>query len=452
MSFTGALFTIAFCAGCLLAFVRHPIWGVVTYVATFFLSPPLRWWGEGVLADVRWAYIAAIATLLALLFTKKAARPAIPLQRHGIVWAFVLFVVWLFLQSLWALDPASHRELVSYYVKFLVAMALIYYSVDSEKHLRVLLWAHVCGCFYFGWIAFTTYTGGRFEGFGGAGIGEANAGALAVVTGIFVASSLFLMGRPREKIAVFCMIPFIVNALVTTISRSGFLELAVGGLTFNWFTPKKLVRLVRILSVLAIVLFVVLTGPSYWKRMQSIEQAGEHVHGVNTGQDRIALFKAQLHMFEEHPFGCGAMCTAVLSPRYLDEKYLAYMGNGSDLMERASHSTIMSMLVEHGIPGVIFYAIVLLWTYKSLRQLAKLYDRGTGPMPTIFPAIAAIMAAITVGDLFVSYMKFEIRIWFIAALMVMLNLAARERATQSAAQRKPQPVPADAPLQLGRSR
>ncbi|MGH8259876.1 MAG: hypothetical protein ACREUG_09315, partial [Steroidobacteraceae bacterium] len=173
MSFTGAIFTIAFCAGCVLAFTRHPIWGAMTYIATFFLSPALRWWGQGWLADIRWAYIAALATLLALLLTRRSARPAIPLLRHGIVWAYLLFVAWLILQSLWALDATSQRELISYYVKFFVALALIYYCVDSQKNLRMLLWTHLCGCFYFGWIAYTTYTGGRFEGFGGAGVGEA---------------------------------------------------------------------------------------------------------------------------------------------------------------------------------------------------------------------------------------------------------------------------------------
>lgn len=431
MSLTGALFAIAFCAGCVLAFTRHPIWGTVTYLATFFLSPDLRWWGQGVLYGFRWAYVAAIVTVLALLLTKRAARPAIPLLRHGIVWAYLLFLGWLIVQLLWALDLHSQRDLVSYYVKFFVALALIYYSVDSERNLRLLLWTHVSGCFYFGWIAYTTYTGGRFQGFGGAGIGEANAGALALVTGILVGASLFLMSRPREKVVVFCMIPFIVDGLVTTISRSGFLELAVGGLTYNWFTPKKLARVVRICSILAIVLFAILTGPSYWKRMHSIEYAGEHVQGVDTGQIRVDLFKAQWRMFASNPLGCGAMCTAVLSPQYLPAKDLASAGDGSDAMLRASHSTIMSLLVEHGIPGIAFYVILMGWTYKSVRQLARQYGRdGSGTMPTFLPAIAAIMVSIWVGDLFVSYMKFEIRIWFMAVLMAMLNLAARERAAQ----------------------
>ena len=44
-------------------------------------------------------------------------------------------------------------------------------------------------------------------------------------------------------------------------------------------------------------------------------------------------------------------------------------------------------------------------------------------LPTVLPALAALLAAITVGDMFVSYTKFEPRIWFIAVLMAFTGLA-----------------------------
>lgn len=416
-----------FVGGCLLALRRHPVWGAATYIATFFLSPQMRWWGQGTIGDIRWAYISAAVTVVALLMTKKARRPALGFTGYSMTWLLLLFVAWLALQSLWALDPAEHADLLNYYVKFVVSMALIYFCADSEESLRVILWTYVVGCFYFGWIAFTSYTGGRFEGFGGAGINEANAGALTIVIGIFTAGSLFLAGGRRTKIVLFVMIPIIVDALVTTISRSGFLALAVGGLVYNWFTPGRLGRRVRILSLLAIVLFLMLTGPSYWLRMRSIEHAGENVQGVDTGEDRLAIIQAQWRMFKQYPMGCGAMCTAVLSPQFIDERYLASVAPGSTERRRASHNTFMSMLVEHGAPGALFYVFMLLWEYISLRKLATAFRQESGFMPTLFPAVAAVLAGITVGDMFVSYAKFEIRIWYIAILMAMLNLAAQRQ-------------------------
>ena len=90
---------------------------------------------------------------------------------------------------------------------------MIYRTVDSERHLRWFLWAHVLGCFYLSWIAFTSYSSGRFEEFGGPGINEANAAANQLVTAILVAASLFLAGGFRQKALATGVMPFLVNAL-----------------------------------------------------------------------------------------------------------------------------------------------------------------------------------------------------------------------------------------------
>jgi O-antigen ligase len=279
----------------------------------------------------------------------------------------------------------------------------------------------LCG-FYFGWIAFTSYDGGRFESFGGAGLGEANAGALAIVTGLFAGSSLFLAGSLRERIVLFLIMPFLMNGLVTTISRSGFLALAVGGLIFNYFTPKKFRKPVRVLSVLAVVLFAVVAGPAYWERMQSLKHAGENIEGMDTGGGRLEIIQAQFRMFKDHPLGCGAMCTAVLSPNYMEASLLTTFGTSQ---VRASHNTYMSMLVEQGIVGATLFIAMLVWIFRRILALAKTLKTAEGFLPTVLPALAALLAAIAVGDMFVSYTKFEPRIWFIAVLMAFTGLAQR---------------------------
>src|SRR5262245_54104916 len=152
----------------------------------------------------------------------KRVRPARPLFKQAFMPWLILFIVWLLVQLTWALDSQLHTEMLVLFIKYALLVGLIYYCVDSEKHLKLFLWTHVLGCFYLGWIVYTTYKGGRFEGFGGPDINEANAGALQVVTGILIAASLLLIGKLREKLVLFGTLPFIVNALVATISRSGF--------------------------------------------------------------------------------------------------------------------------------------------------------------------------------------------------------------------------------------
>ncbi|MBS0366448.1 MAG: O-antigen ligase family protein [Proteobacteria bacterium] len=424
MSLTGITFTLVFAALCVLALVRHPVWGAMAYVGTYFFSPQLHWWGQGVLADVRWSYIAAAVTALGLLSGGARRQPTAAVMRSPPLWMLLLFVLWLALQQLWALDPDEHADLLTYYIKFVVALVLICKCIDSGQSLRLLLYTHVAGCFYFGWIAFTSYSGGRFEEFGGAGMNEANAAALAMGTGVLVAAGLFLAGGPRAKAVLLGAIPFILNGMVATISRSGFLSLLVGGLTFNFLTPRASRRLVRVLTGLAIVLFLILAGPSYWTRMHSIEHAGEDVEGVDTGEDRLAIINAQWRMFHDHPLGCGASCTTVLSPRYLPDKYLA--DNGAGVRQRASHNTLMTMLVEHGVPGVLFYLGMFCWALRAIWRAARTLRQQNGFLARVFPGIAGVVLAMHIGDMFVSYTKFEIRYWYIAILIALPVLIGRE--------------------------
>jgi O-antigen ligase len=400
----------------------------MTYVATLFLSPQQRWWGGGLLEPVRWAVISAAVAGLSLIVSQRRLNPTTPVLSHGIVALLVLMVLWMGLQSSWAMDKVEHADLLTYYVKFCIALVLVYKAVDSPENLKLFLWTYVLCCFYFGWIAFTTYDGGRFEGFGGAGLGEANAGGLALVTGIFAGSALFLAAQWKERVALMLVLAFCMNGLVTTVSRSGFLALIVGGLAFNYFTPQRFRKLVRGLSVLAVVLFLVVAGPAYWARMHTLKQAGENIEGMDTGGGRLEIIEAQFKMSKAHPLGCGAMCTAVLSPGYMQADLLTSSGGASEVRVRASHNTFMSFLVEQGIPGAILYVSMVAWIAMRLLALARYHRTAEGFIPTFFPALAAIHVSIVVGDMFVSYTKFEARIWFIAILMALTSMMMREQA------------------------
>jgi O-antigen ligase len=197
--------------------------------------------------------------------------------------------------------------------------------------------------------------------------------------------------------------------------------------------------------MLAVLLFLIVAGPVFWDRMQSLKHAGEDIEGMDTGGGRLEIIEAQWKMFADYPLGCGAMCTAVLSPGYMAEDLLTGFG---ETRVRASHNTFMSFLVEQGIVGAVLYLAILIWIAKRLLALARYYKNSEGFLPTFFPALAAILAAITVGDMFVSYTKFEARIWFIAVLMALTSIAhrAQEPMTEGTAKRLPvttkKPAPA----------
>lgn len=432
MSLSALVFLILFLIGSCLAFVRHPIYGLLTYVATYYLSPPMRWWGVS-LPDLRWSLVAALVTLIAVLVQRNKTSANIPLLRHGVMVGLALFLAWIALGSLWALDPAAHMELLFLWAKYVLLAALIYRCIDSERHLQLFMWAQFAGCAYLGWIAYTTSAGGRFEGFGSPDIDEANSGALVMVTGVLVGSSLFQLSKLRGRLMLLAGLPLIVNALVLTISRSGFLALGSGGILYNLFTPRKARLRVALLSALALIMFLLLTNQQYWERISSLEVAGQQIEGVDTGAGRVDLVHAQWRMFAQYPFGCGHRCTAVLSRQFLPDSELT--GTGAS-RARSSHSTPMTMLVEHGIPGILLYILLILWLFRRTLTLSRSVRGGQGLMPTLVPAVAGIMGAMLIGDLFVDYLILEVRVWFIAIVMVMLNLSAAPNTVRTAADQR----------------
>lgn len=417
MTTTGLLFSVAFLASCILALARGPIYGLLAYVAVFYLNPPIRWWGQGILADIRWSLLTAAVTLVALLI-HRGQRTGRPFFRQPVIVGLCLLLLWMVVQLPWVLDRDLQFEIIEYYAKFVVAMYLVYRCIDSEHKLRLFLWAHVLGCFYFGWLVYTNYSGGRFEDFGGAGLKDANEVALTMGTAALALGSLLLTAKWPGRLAAIGVAPFIINGLVATISRSAFLALVVGGAVYNWLTPARWRKWVVSLSALAAVLLLMLTTESYWSRIQTIAMGGQAVEGVDTGMDRIAQWQGQLRMFRDHPLGCGHHCTTILSPTYFESWVLSERAG-----VRSSHNTFLSMLVDHGIPGAAAYLALLAWVLLTARRLRRTLTASGGTTSLFVPAVVGSLLAMFVGDMFVPYVRYEVRFWFIALLLVLLRLA-----------------------------
>jgi hypothetical protein len=420
MPVTAIVFLIAFATGCVLALVRRPVFGLATYIVTLYMDPAGQWWGQTTLPNVRWELVPAVITLIAMLVHRRTTPS--PVFRSGAFRGFVIFVVWIIIQFPWALDTDAQGDLLSIWSKFLVVSIMVCGCVDSWKNLRIVLFAHVAGCAYMGLLAHEFYSGGRYQGFGLGSVAEANVAALQLVAGMVAAAPLFLGGSWRIRAVLLPAIVLIANGIVTTESRGGLLSALGAGIAFNIFAPKQFRTPVLVISLLGVFGFLSLTTADYWSRMKTIQYAGEHIAGVDTGGARLEVLKAQWRMFEQHPFGCGHMCTDVLSPQYLAPQYLASGGR------RSSHNTFMTMLVDHGIPGGLLYVALLIWLYKKLRVLARQARDLSGFPALISPTLIGVMAAIIIGDLFGEYMALEIRVWFISLIIVFAQLLATESA------------------------
>jgi len=430
-------------SGLVLAFVRHPIFGLFTYMLAFYVHPPSRWWGA-LLPDLRWSLLAGVVTLIAVSRHEAAEnRPGWLTTRPAKI--LLVFTVWVWIQNIWALSPDEHFELSILFTKYVLLFFLIYRLVETPAQVRLFLLVQVLGAIYLGWLAYQAPDGGRLEGVGGPGIDEANALAMQLGTGAAIAAMFILAERGYLQWCCVLGMGLILNGVVQSGSRGGFLAIMCGGVALWYLKPYDHRRLFYFFAVLGVSMFLIVAQETFWERMGTITTAVENREEADTSaQSRFALVEAQMKMAAAYPLGAGHRGTAVLSPQYLDARYLTLSvsapGVVATVAQRSSHNTFMTALVEQGIPGAIMFTWLWAWaifTLLRLGRLSKTWSEGGAWVAGIGGALGVVFVA---GQ-FVDYLKAEVQVWLFAAL-ASLDAYSRVAARTGAAQPTPAPEPA----------
>lgn len=423
---TAIAFLALYSAGIALALLRHPIYGLYLYLAVVYVHPPSRWWGA-MLPDLRWSLLAAVVTLLAI-FVKSGK-----LEKETRSWfatvpgvAMIALVVWLWIQSLWALDQEMHREAVVLYTKYIVVFFLVYRLVKRPADTASVLLVHVVGCAFLGILCILNQDArfdGRLDGVGGPNLDDANSLGMFLATGALAGAVLFLWQRGWRRLVVVLAMPFVLNGLILTNSRGAFLGLLVGGFLLLLLRPPQRRWMFWGAAALGVVVAVNLMDEKFIDRMLSIKDAAVRSEEMDTSaESRWILIDAQARMAALYPHGTGHRGTAVLSPMYLDRRWLTRAhGESEEQAARSSHNTFMTLLVEQGIPGAVLYIWISLWgVLIVLRLKAAIWRRL--PLDLIAPATAcaAGIAAVWTAGQFADYLKTEVQIWLFAMLAVTL--------------------------------
>jgi len=446
MSVTSLGFLVIYFSGIVLSLFRHPRYGLYAYLFAFYMHPPDRWWRSEV-PDLRWAFIAALVALVSTIRLDAETRP-LSWYRTGGAKLLMAYTGWMVLQSAWAITGPFHAEGVELYAKYVVLFYLIYRLVDSEEEMRNFFLAHVLGCFYLGWLAYGKTVHGRLEGMGGPGIGDANTFGMHVSTAAIFGAALLLRGSNYLRLLMVPTLPFVLNAMILTQSRGAFVGLMGGALGVFLFKPREQRPLFYGLGALAVVLFLMLSPPDFIERIKTITKATESTEEMDgSAASRLVIIDAQFRMFEAHPLGTGHRGTRTLSPLYLDEDYLTQnrFGEGG---ARSSHNTLMAVLVDQGLPGLLIWLALMCWALFALIELRRLERRGMPyALATYRMSLAGALALVTLSGMFSNYFKAEITIWCLALLASLQQLgraAVEETADSADAAREPPPTPSRA--------
>ena len=430
---------VLFCIVCVvLAFRRHPIWGVYFYLATTYVYPPDRWWGY-IFGDLRWALLSATVTALAVVFHRGKLKPKPPWLANGPAIFLGLYATWMWIQLPWAMDQTDHLRGSTEFVKCLLAMWFVYRAVDSKERVRDLMLAHVLGCALLGIYALgADRVDGRLDGVGGPNLDDANTLGMYLVTAAIVGVGLVMTQTGWRRYLVLLCLPLIVNGFVLANSRGAFLGLVGGGLVLLYCVARKHRWIFAAFAVVGLAGLAVLVDQTFVERMFTIgDVTSQDEDADSSARSRLVIAKAQLEMFYDHPLGTGWRGTAALSQRYMDERWMAkdtqQEGAGPS---RSSHNTFLTALSEGGLPGALIYSGLLMWVFGAVIRLKRLNKPHHDPdVTTLGAALCGSIVVILVAGIAADYLTKEVQFWLYAGLSSILWLG--ESANEPAGEGKP---------------
>ncbi len=365
---TPYLFLLGFAVGTVLTIVRHPVWGLYTYLFTFYMAPAYTWWRNDV-PDIRYlAIIGAITLIATLRLPPDPNRPK--WHQTTIAKLYLAFVAYCWLQMLWAVDKDWQLEGAAMFTKHAVAFYLFYRLADSLDRLLTIALIHVIGCAWFGYQALGAGSG-RLEQIGGA-VAGANELGMHLATGLLFGGIMLFAVRGVRRIFTFGCLPLIANCLVLTVSRGAFLGLVVGGAAGYLAVPKNLKKIYIGCAMLGVVLFGMLAHNALIERFTATYAAFTGETDLDSSAvKRIDVAKAGIRIGLDYPFGAGYRGTGVLSPQYMDESLLGVTG------VRTAHNSSAALFAEQGFIGLGLYYLMILWVLRTMRRMRALSELGT---------------------------------------------------------------------------
>jgi putative inorganic carbon (HCO3(-)) transporter len=229
--------------------------------------------------------------------------------------------------------------------------------------------------------------------------------------------ALYSDNRRDRTVALVCL-PFLLASLVATLSRGGFLTLAVVALVVV-LTMRRLRLKLGLLAALAVGGFVVLQIPFVARRMA---HQFDPSYPYNTFEGRLEIWRDTLHMLRDHPiFGAGLRAYAIVMRPYVTTP--------TRLPELYAHDIFLSMWAELGLLGLAAFAVLLgmlLWRgwsgFSKAEDFAKALLWGTS---------AAFVAILVHGLVDTPYYgnDLSVEFWMLAALEIAALSAFARRAT-----------------------
>ncbi|MCM8620678.1 MAG: putative O-glycosylation ligase, exosortase A system-associated [Candidatus Accumulibacter sp.] len=361
--------------------------------------------------------VVAGTTLVALLFTSERK----PFPWNSITVLLILFVSWMSLTTIWALNPNSDGvmnawiQALKIHLMLLVTLVLI----RGRQHIEALIWVMVLSIGYYGTKGgfFTLRTAGAHRVWGPTGtfIEGNNELALALVAVIPLMYYLVVVSRHLwVRRGLWFAIALCIASILGSHSR-GALVAVLGMLLF--FVAKSN-RPFMISAVLATVLGIALLAmPAEWfARMDTITDYQED----SSAMSRINTWTTIWNMAMDRPIVGAGFCVGS------DLLYQLYspnpLGKSFD-----SHSIYFQALGEHGFVGLTIYLLLGISVWRRASKLAKACEDGPDKdwVPTLMRMTQVSLIGFATGGAFLGLLHYDFP-YYLAGIVVMVDATCKD--------------------------
>ena len=359
----GIAFFLAFVA-CLPFIFVSPFTGVlVWYVFSLGNFHTLIWGGP--FASLNYAYVIAIVTCLAWLFSRTEPKqlPLTPL-----VILTLSFSVWITFTSVFALGPADEVWDKWITVQKILFMCLVGYALTTTRErLNQLIWAVVLTIGIWGVkgaLFAILHGGGEIHGPDGGMLASNNDFGLGLVVMLPLIFYQRYLATNRHVRRGLLLMGFLVTlAVFFTYSRGALVGVCAMGVVF-WLRSRA--KFVTGLLVAALCFSIYAVAPEKWfNRMGTIETYQED----ESAMSRLWLWQISLRIAELHPINGGGF-KVTFSPSVTNN-----MLRGTDLARmtkpRAAHSIYFDALSEHGWVGLFLFLMILGYSWVNCAWLTR---------------------------------------------------------------------------------
>ncbi len=373
------------------------------------------------LTNIPAAFIMGAAAVVFYVLFDRRNPPKITV----LTWLPVVIATWITLTLIWAVAPAAAYVKWDVSVKTVLFTAFIPFAIRSRTQIEAFLLVYLMSMagHLLPWGLKTILGGGGYNvQLGILGINESYLSESSGIATVAIMQAPLLLALRKHSLLIpsqrvrdllfFGLMLLLLFASIGTYARTGLVGFAVLGVALMLRTRRKV--LFGFVSSIIVAALYAATSASWVERISTVAD----YQTESSALTRTLVWRWTLDFVASNPLGGGFNS-------YLINRIEAPGINGSEgLVQfgRAFHSIYFALLGEHGIPGLVLYLLMILFSLLALRTSIRL-TRGIPEQEWAYDLAKALqisMAVVFACGAFID-ISFQPLVWYLFSLATCIR-------------------------------